>query len=102
MTKAQNVDVIIVTTYNANTNSTQQSLVKALKQTGKPVVVASMRNPYDIMAFPEVDANILTYGNRDISTRALTKVLTGEIQPNGKLPVTIPKLYDFGFGLQYK
>ncbi|WP_397538029.1 glycoside hydrolase family 3 protein [Rummeliibacillus pycnus] len=102
VTKAQNVDVIIVTTYNANTNSAQQSLVKALKQTGKPVVVASMRNPYDIMAFPEVDANILTYGNRDISTRALTKVLTGEIQPNGKLPVTIPKLYDFGFGLQYK
>ncbi|WP_102692253.1 glycoside hydrolase family 3 protein [Rummeliibacillus pycnus] len=102
VTCAQNVDVIIVTTYNANTNNAQQALVRALKQTGKPVVVASMRNPYDIMAFPEVDANILTYGNRDISTQALTKVLAGEIQPNGKLPVTIPKLYDFGFGLQLK
>ncbi|HWI49044.1 MAG TPA: glycoside hydrolase family 3 protein, partial [Rummeliibacillus sp.] len=96
VTKAQNVDVIIVTAYNANTNSAQQSFVKALKQTGKPVVVASMRNPYDIMAFPEIDANVLTYGNRDISTRALAKALTGEIQPNGKLPVTIPNLYDFG------
>ncbi|MGG0657348.1 glycoside hydrolase family 3 protein [Rummeliibacillus pycnus] len=102
VTKAQNVDVIIVTAYNANTNSAQQSFVKALKQTGKPVVVASMRNPYDIMAFPEIDANVLTYGNRDISTRALAKALIGEIQPNGKLPVTIPNLYDFGFGLQYK
>ncbi|MGE8203181.1 glycoside hydrolase family 3 protein [Heyndrickxia sp. NPDC080065] len=102
VTRAQNADIIVVTTYTANTNNAQQLLVKALKQTGKPVVIASMRNPYDIMAFPNVDANILTYGNRDISTRALAKVLVGEVNPSGKLPITIPGLYQFGFGLQYK
>ncbi|KYC84205.1 glycoside hydrolase family 3 protein [Heyndrickxia sporothermodurans] len=99
--KAKNTEVIVVATYNANTNTAQQTMVKALKQTGKPVVIASMRNPYDIMSFPEVDANILTYGNRDISTRALAKALVGEISPSGKLPVTIPGLYSFGTGLHY-
>lgn len=99
--KSKNTDVIVVATYNANTNSAQQTLVNTLKQTGKPVVIASMRNPYDIMSFPNMDANILTYGNRDISTRALAKALVGEISPNGKLPVTIPGLYSFGSGLHY-
>ncbi|MGE6258314.1 glycoside hydrolase family 3 protein [Heyndrickxia sporothermodurans] len=98
---AKKANVIIVTSYNANTNSGQQGLVKELKQTGKPVVVASMRNPYDIIAFPEVDANILTYGNRDISTKALAKALLGEINPSGKLPVTIPGLFPINTSLHY-
>lgn len=99
--QAQNSDVVVVTTYNANTNNAQQAFVKELKQTGKPVIIASMRNPYDIMAFPEVDANILTYGNRDISTQALAKALAGEFNPSGRLPVTIPGLYPIGSSLQY-
>jgi beta-N-acetylhexosaminidase len=72
-----------------------------LEDTGKPVVVASMRNPYDIMAFPSVDANVLTYGNQSVSVKALAKVLTGEVNPTGKLPVTIPNFYPFGHGLSY-
>jgi beta-N-acetylhexosaminidase len=99
--KAQQHDVIIVTAYTANTNNAQQKLVKALEDTGKPVVVASMRNPYDIMAFPSVDANVLTYGNQSVSVKALAKVLTGEVNPTGKLPVTIPNFYPFGHGLSY-
>ncbi|MFG6120959.1 glycoside hydrolase family 3 protein [Thalassobacillus sp. B23F22_16] len=99
--QAADADTVIVTAYTANTNSTQQQLVGELKAAEKEVVVASMRNPYDIMAFPEVDANVLTYGFRDISVEALAKVLTGEVNPTGKLPVTIPKLYEYGYGLSY-
>jgi beta-N-acetylhexosaminidase len=99
--QAKRADVIVVPTYNANTNSAQQTFVQALKQTGKPVVDAAMRNPYDIMAFPDVNANILTYGNGDISTRALAKALAGEVNPVGRLPVTIPGLYSFGSSLHY-
>ena len=91
----------MIPTFNANTNNAQQAFVQALMQLGKPVVNAAMRNPYDIMAFPDVNANILTYGNDDISTRALAKALTGEVNPAGRLPVTIPGLYSFGWGLHY-
>ncbi|TDT61321.1 glycoside hydrolase family 3 protein [Fonticella tunisiensis] len=94
-------DVVIVTTYTANTNKGQQDLVKSLLNSGKKVIIAAMRNPYDILAFPEVNGYIATYGNRAISTRALQRALIGEINPVGKLPVTIPGLYQYGHGLSY-
>lgn len=99
--KAKGVDAVIVTTYNADSNTGQQNLVRALKEAGKPVVVAAMRNPYDISAFPEVDGYLATYGNRDVSVRALAKALTGEVNPSGRLPVTVPGMFEYGFGLSY-
>ncbi|WP_229683092.1 glycoside hydrolase family 3 protein [Virgibacillus oceani] len=99
--RAANADTIIVTSYTANTNSAQQRLVDSIKQTGKPVIVTAMRNPYDIMVFPDVNAYLATYGNRDVSVEALARVLSGEVNPEGKLPVTIPGLYDFGHYLSY-
>jgi beta-N-acetylhexosaminidase len=79
----KSADVIVIPTFNANTNNAQKAFVQALMKLGKPVVDAAMRNPYDNMAFPDVDANILTYGNDDISTRALAKALIGEVNPAG-------------------
>ncbi|HEX7064235.1 MAG TPA: glycoside hydrolase family 3 protein [Bacillales bacterium] len=99
--KAEDADVVLVTAYTANTNAAQQRFVKALVDTGKPVAVASMRNPYDLAVFPEVDANVLTYGNQDVSVKALARVLAGEVNPSGKLPVAIPGQREYGFGLSY-
>ncbi|HET7616715.1 MAG TPA: glycoside hydrolase family 3 C-terminal domain-containing protein, partial [Bacillales bacterium] len=99
--KASGADSVLVTAYTANTNEAQQRLVQALMDSGKRVVVASMRNPYDLAVFPDVDANVLTYGNQDVSVKALARVLTGEVNPTGKLPVSIPGQRDYGFGLSY-
>jgi len=99
---------IIVTTYNADTNEAQKRLVAALKESGgsvdgkgKPVAVAAVRNPYDLLAFPEVDAYLATYGNLNVSLDALARVLAGEVNPIGKLPVTIPNLFEYGHFLSY-
>lgn len=99
--KADDADVIVVTAHSANINYAQQQFVKALQETDKPVVVVSMRNPYDIISFPSVEANVLTYGNQSVSTVAVAKVLIGEVNPSGQLPVTIPGLYEFGDGISY-
>lgn len=99
--EAEHVDAVVVTTYTANTNEAQQNLVHALLRTGKPIIVVAVRNPYDLTSFAEVEAYLATYGDRDISIRALVKVLTGEINPTGRLPVTIPEQHDFGHGLHY-
>ncbi|SDJ98559.1 glycoside hydrolase family 3 protein [Sediminibacillus albus] len=99
--QAAEADTIIAATYTANTNAAQQRLVDALLDTGKPVVATAIRNPYDLMAFPEVSGYLATYGNRDVSVEALARVMSGEVNPEGKLPVTIPDLYDYGYSLSY-
>src|SRR5699024_6838815 len=99
--KAGDVDKVIVTTYTANTNEAQQRLVEQLMETDKPVAVAAMRNPYDLMVFPEVDAYLNAYSYLDVSVEAISLALVGDINPKGKLPVTIPDLYTLGHGLSY-
>ncbi|NBJ71380.1 MULTISPECIES: glycoside hydrolase family 3 protein [Clostridia] len=98
---AQEADVVIVTTYTANTNEAQEQLVHKIEEIGKPLIVAAIRNPYDLMVFPEVDAYLTTYGFQDTSLKALSKAIIGEINPFGQLPVTIPDLYEYGHGLDY-
>ncbi|HEU4349162.1 MAG TPA: glycoside hydrolase family 3 protein [Actinoplanes sp.] len=111
-------DLVVVSTMNAaSVNATtgqptpsaaaQQALVRALLATGKPVVVSGMRNPYDISYLTEAPTYLATYGYTAASLESLTRVLFGEVNPAGKLPVTIPRadgtgaLYPFGHGLGY-
>jgi beta-N-acetylhexosaminidase len=107
--QAQANDLTVVTTNAAWNSTAQQNLVKALVATGKPVVVASVRDAYDIGYFPEVSTYLVTYGYPAASLESLTKVLFGEINPKGKLPVMIPvaghpdqTLYPYGYGLGLK
>lgn len=97
-------DLIVVSTMNAN--AAQQTLVRRLLATGRPVVVTAVRNPYDIALFPEVKAYLASYGYTAASLESLTRVLFGEVDPVGRLPVAIPStdgsvLYPFGHGLSY-
>ena len=99
-------DLIVVSTMNAAASSTgQHALVRALLATGKPVVVAGVRNPYDIAYFPEAPTYLATYGYTAASLESLTRAIFGEIDPVGKLPVSIPRadgtgiLYPIGHGL---
>ncbi|MFD2629236.1 glycoside hydrolase family 3 protein [Oceanobacillus kapialis] len=99
--QAEEADKIIVTSYTANTNAKQQEFVEALQQTGKPVIVSAHRNPYDVMVFPEVEGYVTAYSYLDVSVNAVAGVLAGDVNPYGKLPVTIPDLYDIGHSLDY-
>jgi beta-N-acetylhexosaminidase len=65
------------------------------------IIVASVGNPFDIRNFPGIDTCLLTFGHRPAQIRALFKVLLGEIQPGGKLPVEIKGLFPRWHGLNY-
>ncbi|GIH11382.1 beta-N-acetylhexosaminidase [Rhizocola hellebori] len=111
-------DLVVVSTNNAaNVNAAtglptpsaaaQQAFVAALAATGTPIIVSGMRNPYDISRLPAVSAYLATYGYTAHAIEALGGALFGDINPAGRLPVTIPRsdgsgaLYPFGHGLSY-
>jgi len=88
---------IIVGTYNGSFSSGQTRLVQALLERNKTapehnraaITVAMLRNPYDLQAFPEVDACIACYENRPAMLEAAAKAASGELIPSGVLPVTL-------------
>ncbi|MEU5995350.1 glycoside hydrolase family 3 protein [Spirillospora sp. NPDC047418] len=86
----------------------QMNLVKALIATGKPVIVIAVRDPYDIAWFPGAATYLATYSYTAEALRSAGKVLFGELDPRGRLPVAVPVrdepgavLYPFGHGLGY-
>jgi len=97
--RAGGADAVLVATSNATAGEAQQRLVRALAATGRPLIVAAMRNPYDISALDGVDAYVAAYGARAVNVRALARVLTGQAPPRGLLPVTIPGHFPYGAGL---
>jgi beta-N-acetylhexosaminidase len=115
---AQSADLVVVSTNNAYAvaastgqptaaAAAQTRLVRALLATGKPVVVAAMRNPYDIASFPEAPTVLDTFGYTTHQIESLVRVLFGEVNPVGRLPVAIPRadgtaeLFPYGHGLGY-
>ncbi len=86
-------DVFIVATVNAHLDDTQAELVRSLLSSGRRVIGIAVRNPYDLLAFPELRTYVVTYEYTRQALAAAVHVLFGEGQPKGHLPVSIPGLY---------
>jgi beta-N-acetylhexosaminidase len=106
--RARESDVVVVTTANASGSPSQQSLVRALLQTGRPVVLVATRNPYDIAELTDVPTYLASYSWTGPAMHAVAGVLLGERAPSGRLPVRIPAagdpattLYPYGYGLGF-
>jgi beta-N-acetylhexosaminidase len=83
---------------DATGNLMQQLLQAAAAKTA----VIAMGNPYLAMNFPGVQTYVCTYSNAPTSERSAVKLLFGEMQVKGKLPVTLPGIAQRGFGLELK
>jgi beta-glucosidase len=108
----------------------QLNLVKELSRTGKPVILVLVEGRPRIIRDiePLVQGIILAYLPGDEGGRAVAGVISGDVNPSGKLPVTYPKYsgntltywhkkadirdknwryegfypqYEFGYGLSY-
>jgi beta-glucosidase len=108
----------------------QQNLVKELGKTGKPVILVLVEGRPRIIRDiePPVQGLILAYLPGDEGKRALTAIISGDVNPSAKLPFTYPKYtgntltywhkksdisdknwgyngfypqYEFGYGLSY-
>jgi beta-N-acetylhexosaminidase len=65
-----------------------------------PLVVVSFGNPYLLLAIPDSPSYLLAYSPFPVSQRAAAKAVLGEIEINGKLPISLPGLYPRGHGLK--
>jgi beta-N-acetylhexosaminidase len=87
---AQNKHVVIVPVNDLNTNINQLKLIQDLVDAGNPVIIIAHRNPFDAALVPENVTVLITYGFNPPILDALVNVLSGKIQPTGKLPVMLP------------
>ncbi len=84
--------IFIIATVNAHLDEQQAELVRHLLLSGRRVIAIAVRNPYDLLAFPELRTYLATYEFSRPALVAAVRVLFGESQAQGHLPVTIPAL----------
>lgn len=91
---------IVAGVYNAAFALGQASLVQALAALpGATVTAVALRNPYDLLAMPQVHAYAACYENRPPMLLAAAKVLAGLVPPQGRLPVSLSAEYPAGWGM---
>ncbi len=83
-------DLVIVATINAHLDQRQASLMGWILQSGKPVIGLAVCNPYDLSVFPSLGTYLATYEYTKPALEAAVRVMFGEAQAGGRLPVTIP------------
>ncbi|MBI4801852.1 MAG: hypothetical protein HY796_04945 [Elusimicrobia bacterium] len=70
-------------------NRNQKKAIKALLAAGKPAILVSLMNPYDLANYPQADAAIAIYGMTVPGMTAAGALLAGEFQAQGRLPVEL-------------
>lgn len=105
--KAGAADVIVIALFsrlrankgNVDLEMNHIHLIKEMAKLSKSVVVVSFGSPYFLRHFPEVNAYLCAYRYADEAMIAAAKALFGEIDIQGKLPISIPGLFPIGHGL---
>jgi beta-N-acetylhexosaminidase len=67
--------------------------------TAKPFVTIFFGNPYVPLGAPALPAVLLTYDFYDLAERSAVRALAGEAPITGRLPISLPGMFDAGFGL---
>jgi len=80
-----------------------KSLIQQTNSAHAKTILLAMGNPYIINDLPETNCYLTSYGLADVSQAAIVKAMFGEININGKLPISIPNTpYKFGDGKPVK
>ena len=79
----------VVGTFNGRLRRGQLELVARLAEAGVPTVAVALRGPYDLAGLPESVWTLAAFEYTEQSIRAVARVLRGEAEPTGRLPVTL-------------
>jgi beta-N-acetylhexosaminidase len=74
-------------------------IARATNTSGKPMITTIFGNPYVAMFMPDLPAVLLTYDFYDQAEAAAVRAIAGEAPISGKLPITMPGMYEVGAGI---
>ncbi len=107
--KASRADVVIVSMYGRVRTGQARSValpepgtnaLNQLIEKKAPLVGVSFGNPYILMSFPALPTYVVAYGDMPSLQEAVAQALLGQIEVNGRLPISLPGLYPRGAGIQ--
>jgi beta-N-acetylhexosaminidase len=108
---ATKADVVIAAMYGRVRSGAKNSvglpescadILRELLEKDKKVIGLSFGNPYILQAFPKMKTYVVAYGDMTALQRASARTMLGMIEPNGKLPISLPGLVERGTGLGLK
>ena len=82
-------DIFIVATVNAHLDEKQADVMRLLIASKRRVIGIAVRNPYDLQAFPQLPTYLATYEYTRPALAAAARVIFGEREARGRLPVSI-------------
>lgn len=83
-------DIFVIATVNAHLDEGQAELVRHLVASGRRIIGIAVRNPYDLLAFPRLRTYLVTYEYTRPALTAAVRIIFGQRQAQGHLPVSIP------------
>ncbi len=103
------IDVVVFAVHISAVNGTgkislsdaQQQFIDRIAVSKLPRVLISLGTPYAMTAIPAAEGMLCSYGDEPASVQAAVRALAGEIDPRGRLPVSIPGIAEFGAALTY-
>ena len=93
-------EAAIAATYDVSHNNAQEETLREISA-HIPLVLVSLREPYDIVCVPEASAHVAAYSPAKCSIEAAIGIVMGRSRPTGKLPVSIHPTYSIGHGLDH-
>jgi beta-N-acetylhexosaminidase len=104
---AAEFDAIVISSYIAVADGSgsigfsqkQREVLERVAKLPCTQILLSFGSPYIVASLPDMPVIIVAYGDDLHSIRAAVRVLSGEVPPQGKLPITIPGLFSFGDGV---
>jgi beta-N-acetylhexosaminidase len=109
--RAKSADLVLASLYGRVRSGQASSVgipdsgaraLSTLIEAKTPIVGISFGNPYLLQSFPGLRTYLVAYGDMPSLQQAVARVLLGEIDVVGKLPISLPGLYPRGTGIQVK
>ncbi len=98
--KARPAPWVLFAASNMHLHPGQATLATAVLEANPAFVLLDIATPYSVLALPSAPYVVCSYGHAPCQIAAAMDVVTGDRSPEGRLPVDVPGVFRFGYGLK--